>query len=110
MVPLPPERSAVVAGGPLPLAATSQTILDVDYITPSLPESYDITISVNGESGNPLVYPQNQGDVIWSNGSTDINFNQNPSDKVIEFLFSGDLQVNTFGLFINGEEYQLTWV
>lgn len=72
MVPLPPERSGVLSINSFPVEYNPNIDLNIDYVTPSLPESFTIRLVVNGISGPEKRYPEEKNDVMWSNGGVDI--------------------------------------
>ena len=72
MVPSPPQRSGIIDILSFPLVQTKDTDLNIIKVTPLLPESFTIRLVVNGISGPEKRYPEEEHDVMWSNGGVDI--------------------------------------
>lgn len=87
MVPSPPERSGRLNVSAFPLVQPSNTDLDITNVTPLLPQSFTIRLVVNGISGPERRYPEQEYELLWSNGGVDIS---------CEYYGS---PVNSFGLY-----------
>lgn len=72
MAPSPPERSGIIGVNSFPAECDPDYDLNINDVTPLLPESFTIRLVVNGISGPEKRYPEEQNDVMWSNGGVDI--------------------------------------
>ena len=72
MVPSPPERSGRLNVNSFPIVQEPDTDLDIVNVTPLLPNSFTIRLVVNGISGPEIRYPEQEGELLWSNGGVDI--------------------------------------
>ena len=111
MVPLPPQRSGVFNINSFPYVQDEGWDLDINNITPLLPESFTIRLVVNGISGPEKRYPEEQSDVMWSNGGVDITceFSRSPVNSFAMYN-SAKITYESVDCYIDGVKMNLSFV
>ena len=107
MVPSPPERSGTLSIS-IPYNTKLGEAIDVDAVTPALPDTFSIKIVVNGVSGPEKHYPEDNDSTVWEDGNKTIDWSQHPSDRsFIEFSPRAEFAITSFDCYIDGVKMSL---
>ena len=111
MVPSPPERSGVIGTPKFPVVYDPLVDLNIEEVTPLLPESFTIRLVVNGISGPEKHFPEERNDVMWSNGGVDITceFEGSPV-SYFALLNSAKITYQSLDCYIDGVKMNLTFL
>ena len=112
MVPLPPERSAILQSDNgesviFPYVLTDAEI-HINDIYPELPETFTVRCVINGISSSVLRYPEDNESVIWENEGNTLTWQKYPGgNNLIVFYTAGSITINSFELYIDGQKVLL---
>ena len=108
MVPSPPERSGSIETNKLPYSIINGGAFDVHEINPTLPETFEMRVVVNGINGKVASFPYDNEKAIWENGGRELKLIYDVSyPDSFELISNSDFTINTLDVYIDEEKMTL---